>query len=151
MSTDPDFSCLKQRQLGLLAALGAYLWWGVITVIYIHHIRSIRPIEIIGHRIIWSLVVLLVLIALRGQFGAFLATLRSQRKTFVLLITAVLITINWLLFTYAVQIGDLVQASLGYFSTPLVNVALGLLVLRERLRPLQWVAVALGIVAMCVF
>lgn len=135
----------KQRRLGFFAALGAHLCWGIVTVIYINRLASVNPVEVIGHRIVWSLFVLLILLGLSGKFGEFLSTLRSRRQSSILGVTAMLISANWFIFTVALQRHQGVEASLGYFITPLFNVALGMMFLRERLRPMQWIAIALGV------
>lgn len=135
----------NQQRVGVIYGLAAYLWWGFIAV-YFKVTAAISPLEILAHRIVWSLLLLLLLIGLRGRLGEFRSVLRDRRTLLTLCGTTLLIALNWLLFIWAVGSGRLVQASLGYFMNPLVNVLLGFVFLRERLRPLQTVAVLLALV-----
>ncbi|MBD5786720.1 EamA family transporter RarD [Cellulosimicrobium terreum] len=102
------------------------------------------PVEIIAHRVVWSLVVCAVLLLATRGVGRFVAVLRSPRTLAALGLAAVLIAVNWTTYVYGVLSGQVLDAALGYFVNPLVTVLLAVLVLRERLRPAQWVALALG-------
>lgn len=131
---------LRTQRAGFAYGLAAYLAWGV-APLYFKLLQAVSPWEIVAHRIAWSAVLLVALLAWRKQLRRTWVDLH-HRVTLVLLIgTACLITTNWLLFIYAITSGQLVQASLGYFINPLVNVLLGAVLLRERLRPVQWVAI----------
>lgn len=128
---------------GILAAGLAYIVWGLLPI-YWKALDSVPPLEILGHRVVWSLVVVVALLAVRqnwawlGQARRHPAILRST------VLTALLLIGNWFIYIWANNNGHIVEASLGYFVTPLVNVLLGLLVLRERLRPGQWLAIAIA-------
>jgi chloramphenicol-sensitive protein RarD len=127
---------------GVLYALGAYLLWGVFPV-YFKAVQTVPATEVLAHRVLWSLVfVALVLAALRNW--RWVLKLREARvlKTFVA--SALLVSINWLIYIWAVQAGRVVDASLGYFINPLVNVLIAALFLDEQLRPAQWLAVLLA-------
>lgn len=130
---------------GVLAAGLAYILWGLLPI-YWKALSGIPPLEILGHRVVWSLVFVLVLLAVRqnwqwlGQARRRPATLRP------FLLTALLLISNWFIYIWANNNGHIVEASLGYFITPLVSIVLGLLVLHERLRPGQWLAISLAAV-----
>jgi chloramphenicol-sensitive protein RarD len=125
--------------------LAAYTWWGVV-VVYFKAVSHVPSLEVLAHRIVWALVLLSTLLALRHRWPQVLAAVRTRRTLLTLVATAFLVAINWLTFIWAVSHSRVVQASLGYFTNPLVNVLLGFLFLRERLRPAQWVSVALAAV-----
>lgn len=128
---------------GHVYALIAFGLWGLFPL-YLKQVSSVPPLELVAHRSAWSLLFLIgVLAALRHW--AWLAELRRQpRQWAVFVASALLLSVNWLVYVYAVADGQVLEASLGYFINPLVNVLLGVLVLRERLRPAQWLAVALA-------
>lgn len=128
---------------GLLAGVGAFLIWGL-APIYFKWLDGIAPPEILAHRSIWALVLALVILALMGGLREFLATLRDRRKMATLALSMLLIGSNWLVFIWAIANNHLLDASLGYYINPLLSVLLGVLVLGERLRPLQWLAVGLA-------
>lgn len=120
--------------------------WGLFPL-YFALLDSVTPLEIIAHRVIWSLVFLLIIIAIARQWS----TLRIDRRTLVILaVAAVFLSINWLTYVYAISINEVAQASLGYFINPLVSVGLGVLILSEKLRPAQWWAVGIAIIAVVV-
>ena len=128
---------------GLLYALGCFSLWGLFPV-YFKLLKHVPPLEVLVHRIVWSVVVLLALIAWRGQGAQLRAVLRDGRRLGFYLCTSLLIAGNWLLYIWAVQHNRILEASLGYYINPLVNVVLGVLFLREQLNPRQWFAVALA-------
>lgn len=127
---------------GLWHGVGAYVLWGVLPV-YWKLLAHVPAIQIVAHRVLWSFVVLVVLLTARGRWAA-LAAVTNRRVITTYVLAALLIAINWLVYIWAVVSGYLLDASLGYFITPLVNVLLGVVVLRERLRQAQWTAVALA-------
>ena len=131
------------RSGGLAMALGAYLVWGVMPL-YLLAVRWVPAYEFIGWRIIWTLPLCLVIVLVRGEGAALLSALRSVRVLALLSLSAVLITINWVVYVAAIQSGHVFAASLGYYINPLVNVLAGTLFLHERLSRRQWLAVALA-------
>jgi chloramphenicol-sensitive protein RarD len=138
---------MSSARTGLLAGIGAYLLWGLFPL-YWPLLEPAGPIEILAHRIAWSLVFLVAVLALTSGFR-WLRTLGGRRAR-LLAVAAALITVNWGTFIYAVNNDHVVETSLGYFITPLVSVALGVTVLGERLRRHQQVAVAIAAVAVAV-
>lgn len=128
---------------GLAYALGAYLVWGLAPV-WFKALRAVPPLEILSHRVAWSVALLAPALALSGGFGELARALASRRALLTLCATTVLISANWLLYIWAVNTGHLLEASLGYFVNPLVNVLLGVLFLREVLSRPQALAVALA-------
>jgi uncharacterized membrane protein len=129
--------------IGIVYAAGAFLIWGLFPL-YFQFIRSVPPLEVVLHRSAWSLVFVLGILAWRRQWTWLGETWRQPRRLGLFAISATLLSANWMVYVLAVQTGRVVDASLGYYINPLVNVLLGVLVLRERLRPLQWAAVALA-------
>lgn len=132
---------------GVVYALLAYLSWGLMPI-YWKLVVAVPALQMVAHRVVWSVLVLVLLLSLFRRWPLLAATLRSWRRCLLLLLTAVLVSGNWLIFIWAVQHDQVLEASLGYFINPLLNVALGMIFLRERLRPWQSVAVliaALGV------
>jgi chloramphenicol-sensitive protein RarD len=130
---------------GLLYAGVAFFVWGA-APIYFAWLKAVPAFEIIAHRVLWSMVFLVLLLGATRGFGQVRAVLREPRLLARLALSSALITLNWLTFVWAVNAGRILDTSLGYYITPLVNVVLGLLFLRERLRRAQWVAVLLAVV-----
>lgn len=128
---------------GIIFALTAYTIWGF-APLYFKLIDAIAPVQILVHRIIWSFVLMIVVILVWGGYGRIRQVLRNPKQLLILTTTSLLVAANWLLFIWAVNNNHLLDASLGYFINPLVNVVLGLLFLSERLSKLQWFAVALA-------
>jgi chloramphenicol-sensitive protein RarD len=128
---------------GPLAAAGSFLIWGLVPI-YWRQMHTISPYELIAHRITWLLFLLLAVMALRGAFGELRPVFTGRRILANSAISSVLLVANWTVYVWAVNTGHILESSLGYFLTPLGNVAMGFLFLHERLRPLQWVAIALA-------
>lgn len=129
---------------GLWYAAGAYVLWGVLPL-YWKMLPQVPALEILAHRMLWSLVFVLLLTALRHEWRALRAALRNRRTLLLSALSALLLSINWWLYIWAVNAGFVVETSLGYFINPLVNVVLGVVVLRERLRPWQTLALTLAV------
>lgn len=137
----------------LLCAGSAYLIWGVVGWYFkiITRDHGVAPFTLLAHRVVWSLVFVVILLALRRELPQMLAAFRNRRLLGGLTITSILVAINWITFIYAAGHGKLKEASLGYFLTPIMNVILGVVVLRESMRTAQTVAVvlaAVGVTAM---
>lgn len=126
---------------GLAAAAGAYLIWGLFPI-YWKLLQSVPAAQIMAHRIVWCLLFVALWLGLREGFG-WLRSL-SPRLLAMLATSALLISVNWWLYIWAVNAGHIVETSLGYFINPLVSVLMGVLILRERLNPAQWVAVGVA-------
>lgn len=134
---------MSQRQLGVVYALVAYGTWGVLPL-YLKALHGVPPLEVVAHRIVWSALLLLLVLALTRQWG-WLKQLRERpRIAWTFMATAAALSVNWLTFMWAVDVGRVVDASLGYFINPLFSVVLAVLVLKERLRAAQWAAVGLA-------
>lgn len=129
--------------IGLAYAALAFVIWGLFPL-YFQFIREVPPLEVLLHRIVWSLLFVLAVLAWQRRWAWLRQAWRQPRLLALFGGCALLLAVNWLVYVLAVQSGHVVDASLGYFINPLFNVLLGVLVLRERLRPLQWVAVALA-------
>jgi chloramphenicol-sensitive protein RarD len=128
---------------GILAASGAYIIWGLVPIFF-KQLADVPAGEIIAHRVVWSLLLMTAVLAFGRGFRAAWQVARAPAQLFRIAIAAVLVMSNWLAFVYGVNAGRILETSLGYFILPLFNVALGVIVLKERLRPLQWLAVLLA-------
>ena len=131
--------------LGVVYASSAFLIWGI-SPIYWKALRSVPALEIILHRIVWSFFLLVPLIMIMRRWQEFVLVFRNLRTLCILLFTAIVVGGNWLLYIWAVNTDRLLQASLGYYINPLVNVLLGMVFLEERLRPPQILAVVMATV-----
>ncbi len=131
---------------GLAAGLGAFVIWGLFPL-YLKPLQAVGTLEVIAHRVAWSCVFIFMLMLVRRELGQVRAVLANPALLARLCLSAGLITVNWVVYVYAVANGQVVETSLGYFINPLLNVLLGLLFLRERLSPAQWVSVGLATVA----
>lgn len=127
----------------MICAALAYTAWGLFPL-YFKQLVGVDAMEVVAHRTVWSLVFVAVVLTVLRRWAWLGPVLRSPRLIGTFALSALLLSINWLTYVWAVQHGQVVDASLGYFINPLVNVALGFLVLRERLRPGQWFAVGLA-------
>jgi len=135
----------NNSRIGVLLGLTAYLIWGSFPVFF-KALEGAAPLEIVCHRIFWSLVFLFILVACRRQLGKVGTTLKNRQVLLTLCGSTLLIAINWLVFIYAVQHGEVLQSSLGYFITPLLSILLGFIFLRERLNRWQMFSVLLALV-----
>ena len=131
------------HQGGLPYALAAYGIWGFVPLFF-KLLSSVPPVEVLAQRIIWSLPLCLVIMLFRKQIGEYLTALKDWRTLRLLIASAVLIAVNWLVYIYSIFTDHVLAASLGYYLNPLVNVMLGMIFLGERLSRLQWVAVVIA-------
>jgi chloramphenicol-sensitive protein RarD len=129
--------------------LAAYGLWGLMPLYFVA-IRHVPSYEILAQRIVWCGLLLTALVTLAGRWGDLAKALRSNRVRLTFLVTAVLLAVNWLAYIHGVTTGRTVETSLGYFINPLLSVALGMAVFRERLRPMQFGALALATVGVLV-
>jgi len=134
---------------GLAFAIAAYALWGFLPIYFIA-LEPAGPIEIVGWRVLLSLVFCLLLLTVTRAWRPFMALVRDRRILFTMGLAGVLIFVNWSTYVYATLTGQVVEAALGYFINPIVTVFLGVLVLRERLNVTQWIAVGISIVAVIV-
>lgn len=131
---------------GLIAGIGAYVMWGLVPL-YWPLLKPASAMEILSHRVVWSLVFLLIIVYFKKLFSDIKVALFDRRKMILLFFASIFITINWGVFIWAVNNGHVIETSLGYFINPLVSVALGVIVLKEKLRLLQKLAVGLTFIA----
>jgi len=127
---------------GILYALGAYVLWGLFPI-YWKWLHQVPAIQVIGHRITWSFIMLMIVIFVTGQWTKFRKTL-TRRVLGVYLIAGILLSLNWLVYVWGVNTEHVVETSLGYFINPLFSVLLGMVFLKERLRPWQWLPIGLA-------
>jgi chloramphenicol-sensitive protein RarD len=128
---------------GIWYGIGAYVTWGLFPI-YWKWLHAVPALQLISHRILWSFVLLITFIFLSHQWSVFRAMALKPRVLTVYLVAAALIGINWLVYIWAVNAGYIVQVSLGYYINPLLNVLMGVVFLRERLRPSQWAPLGLA-------
>jgi chloramphenicol-sensitive protein RarD len=128
---------------GVLFGIAAYLIWGFFPI-YFKTIQVVPAAQIMFHRIVWSFLLLVILVVFRGQWRGLRDAITGPRMLFTYTIAACLLAINWLTYVWGVNAGFVVETSLGYFINPLVSVALGVVILKERLRPMQWLPVGLA-------
>ncbi|MGC4107515.1 MAG: EamA family transporter RarD [Thermomicrobiales bacterium] len=134
---------------GMLFGAAAYGMWGIFPI-YFHMLHPAGALEILGQRIVWSMVFCCLAWLVIRDFGWVRDLLRSPRRLGLLTLAAYILAVNWGVYIYAVVADNVVEASLGYFINPLVLVVMGVLLLHERLRPLQWLAVGLGTLAVVI-
>ncbi|NOZ08495.1 MAG: EamA family transporter RarD [FCB group bacterium] len=127
----------------------AFLLWGLFPI-YWKALRMLPPAEILSHRIIWAFLFFVVILTVRHRWGELALVVREKKSLLTLAVTATLITVNWLVFIWAVNSGQIVEASLGYFINPLVNVLLGVLLLREHLSRWQIISVVLAAIGVSI-
>ena len=139
----------RTARQGVLYGLAAYGSWGVFPL-YFRLLNRSGAVEIVLHRVLWSMLICLALVAALGLWTELRTALRAGRSVLLLGVAAAFLAVNWGTYIYAVNSGHVVEASLGYFTNPLVLVLLGVVVLRERLRPGQWAAVGIGALAVVV-
>jgi chloramphenicol-sensitive protein RarD len=142
-------SDVTDQRRGFLLGAAAYAMWGLFPL-YWRLLEPAGAVEILAHRIVWSLVTMLVLTLALRRGSALRAIVRDRRVLLLLLVASVVITFNWGGFIYGVNHDRVVEVSLGYFINPLVTVLLGVLVLGERLRPRQWLAIGIATFAVIV-
>ncbi len=132
-----------------LAAITAFSLWGIFPL-YWKIFAEAGAWDLFGHRLIWSFLSLILILAYQKKLIGLRAIWTQKRTRYLLMLSAILISANWLLYIYAVNIGKVLEASMGYFLNPLINVFVGWLVLKEKLRPTQWPAIALAMIAIVI-
>ncbi len=140
---------MSEHRRGFLLGVAAYAMWGLFPL-YWPLLEPAGAVEILAHRVCWSLVTMLVLTVALRRTAALRALVRDRRVVLILSVAAVVIGFNWGGFIYGVNAGRVVEVSLGYFINPLVTVLLGVLVLGERLRPVQWAAIGIAAAAVVI-
>lgn len=128
---------------GILSGIGAYALWGFFPI-YWKYLHDVPALQVIGHRIGWSFLLLILVILVSGQWQEFRSAISQPKVIGIYLIAGILLSINWLVYVWGVNAGFIVETSLGYFINPLLSVSLGVIFLRERLRPAQWIPVSIA-------
>ena len=145
----PNVSLEKKTAVGLTFAIAAYGLWGFLPL-YFSVLAPAGAIEIVAWRILLSLVFCALLLTITRGWGAFLVIVRDRRTMLIMGAAGIFILVNWLVYVFATLTDHVVEASLGYFTNPIVTVLLGVIVLREKLRPLQWAAISISAIAVLV-
>lgn len=140
---------VNEHRAGLAYGFAAYGLWGAFPLFW-PLLEPAGALEILAHRMVWSLVVVAVILLVMRRWAWIPELLRQPERLGLLAVAATVVSVNWGLYIWGVNSGHVVEASLGYFINPLVTIAIGVLVLRERLRPLQWAAVGIGAAAVLV-
>lgn len=135
---------LQDQKQGMLFALAAYSMWGLFPI-YFKSVADVSPFEVLCHRIIWSFVFLTLFIAASGRWPELMRSIRQKRLLLNLTASAVFVSLNWLVFIWAVGQGRILETSLGYFINPLISLLLGMVFLGERLRRAQWIAILMAV------
>lgn len=133
----------SEYSLGLLFGVSAYVMWGLFPL-YWPLLEPANPWEIVSHRAVWTLIFCLAVLAISRQLRSTLAIMRNPKTFLGLCATTILISINWITYIWATNNGHVVEAALGYYINPLIIIAFGVILLREKMRPLQWLAVAIA-------
>jgi chloramphenicol-sensitive protein RarD len=128
---------------GVLSGVAAYLIWGFFPI-YLKSLQVVPALQIMLHRVVWAFIFVTILVLLRRRWPGIRRSLRDRRVILAYSATAVLLAINWMVYIYGINSGQVVETSLGYFINPLLSVALGVIILREKLRPMQWLPVGLA-------
>ncbi len=136
----------KTRQQGILYAISAFSFWGLIPI-YFMQVSHVSPLEVLVHRIIWSVVVLIILLQITKQYELLKPILKNLSQIKYLFLSSLLVSANWLIFIYGVSENKILETSLGYFINPLISVLLGYLLFSERLTKIQTVSVFIVFIA----
>jgi chloramphenicol-sensitive protein RarD len=134
---------LDKNKTGLLFGVSAYVLWGAFPL-YWPLLEPASALEIVSHRAVWTLIFCIIILAITKALKNTLVTMRRPKVAAKLFLTSVLISINWLVYIWATNNGHVVEASLGYYINPLVMIGFGVIVLKEKMRPLQWIAVCIA-------
>ena len=140
---------MSKNKLGLLFGISAYSLWGAFPL-YWPLLEPANPLEIVSHRAVWTLVFCFIVLAVTKALKSTLATLKRPKIAAKLFLTSLLISINWLVYIWATNNGHVVEASLGYYINPLIIIGFGVILLKEKMRPLQWAAVTIATIGVLV-
>ncbi len=139
----------SEYSLGLFFGIGAYVFWGLFPL-YWPLLKPANPLEIVSHRAVWTLVFCVIVLSLLRQLKSTFAVMKNPKKMAGLFATTILISINWLTYIWATNNGHVVEAALGYYINPLIIIAFGVLLLREKMRPMQWIAVGIAAIGVTI-
>lgn len=138
---------MNENKIGQIYAVLAFLFWGAIAPIYFKQVVSVEPLEVLIHRIIWSLIILIPLLFITKQINVLKLLIVDYRKLKYLALSTVFISLNWLVFIWAVTNNQIMETALGYYINPLVNVLLGYLFFSERMTKSQYIAIFIACLA----
>lgn len=139
----------SEHSLGLLFGVASYVLWGLFPL-YWPLLQPASPLEIVSHRAVWTLVFCLIVLAVAKQLHSTIAIVKRPKIMAGLFLTTILVSINWLTYIWATNNGHVVEAALGYYINPLIIIAFGVLLLREKMRPLQWLAVGIAAIGVTI-
>jgi chloramphenicol-sensitive protein RarD len=142
-------SVKSEKSLGLIFGLSAYVFWGLFPLFW-PLLKPATPYEIVAHRALWTFIFCMIVLAFSKKLRAMFARLRDIRILLGLTLTSILISINWIVYIWATNNGHVVEASLGYYINPLVMIAFGVILLKEKMRRGQWIAVGIASVGVAV-
>lgn len=140
---------MNKEKLGLVYGLGAYVLWGLFPL-YWPLLKPATSPEIVSHRAVWTMVFCFIILAITKSLKSTLATFKRPKVAAKLFTASILVSINWLIYIWATNNGHVVEASLGYYINPLIAIAFGIILLKERMRPLQWVSVSVATIGVLV-
>ncbi|MEI6219721.1 MAG: EamA family transporter RarD [Actinomycetes bacterium] len=140
---------MKNYKVGLLLGIGSYLIWGLFPL-YWPLLKPANSIEIVSHRAVWTFVLCIILLLTMGKLRSTFSLLKSRRIALRLAISTVLVSVNWLVYIWGVNHGHVVECALGYYINPLIIIAFGVILLKEKMRKLQWVSVGIATVGVIV-
>jgi len=140
---------LNKQKLGLVYGVSAYVLWGLFPL-YWPLLQPANPLEIVSHRAVWTMIFCIIVLAVTHALKSTLATFKRPKVAVKLLTTTILISINWLVYIWATNNGHVVEASLGYYINPLIIIAFGVILLKEKMRWLQWAAVSIATVGVII-
>ena len=140
---------MNKEKLGLVYGLGAYVLWGLFPL-YWPLLKPATSPEIVSHRAVWTMVFCFIILAITKSLKSTLATFKRPKVAAKLFTASILVSINWLIYIWATNNGHVVEASLGYYINPLIAITFGILLLKERMRRLQWVSVSIATIGVLV-
>jgi len=140
---------MKNYKVGLLLGIGSYLIWGLFPL-YWPLLKPANSIEIVSHRAVWTFVLCIILLLTMGKLRSTFSLLKSRRIALRLAISTVLVSVNWLVYIWGVNHGHVVECALGYYINPLIIIAFGVILLKEKMRKLQWISVGIATVGVIV-
>jgi len=140
---------LSNNKLGLLFGISAYTLWGALPL-YWPLLEPANPLEIVSHRAVWTLVFCIIVLLATKALKQTLVTLKRPKVAVKLFLASILISINWLIYVWATNNGHVVEASLGYYINPLIIIGFGVILLKEKMRPMQWVALTIATIGVLV-
>ena len=143
MSMQVEKEKRSEHSIGLINGFIAYIIWGAV-ILYWPYLAPAKPLEILAHRILWSLLFVAAILIYQKRIVSLKVVMKNARQMKLLAVASVLIGINWGLFIWASMNGHVLDSSLGYYITPLLNVALGVFFFKEKLRPMQWLAIGIA-------